>query len=447
MLERFNFSKRSLFEIANIAWPMAANAVLLRSVGIIDLMLVASLGEVSVAAFGIAGAIMAFVIGVQGAIANGSQLVLSRAVGAGDKGVVGMEVTSGLVANLGFSVLTVIVLFFGIEPLIHFIAHNTSVEQQAVSYVKISLILLFFSSVSHVIVSYFNSCKKTRTPLFGFILEIPFNVFCSVVLIYGLWGAPKLGLAGAAWGSVAAICIRFGYLAYRFSSEVTLGRITGFLTIRRASVRSHLDEVIPIVANFVVLLSGQLVLQALFAQLSVSSYAAITLILPWIQLGSLFVNSWAQSSTIIVSQHLGQHNFAAIPGFVRQSKLVATLMSLFMVLGFYLFSLAIPHIYSSLSLETITALAAIAPFYIFIPLFRTNNMFCGNMIRAMGESYLIVRINIITLLCISIPICAVLIYLEAPVYMVFGIIIFDEMLKFYSFQKTLTTKLNSYLDA
>lgn len=228
------------------------------------------------------------------------------------------------------------------------------------------------------------------------------------------------------------------------NQEHTRGRVSGLGIVRRRLVKSHLDEVIPIVANFIVLLSGQLVLQALFAQLSVSSYAAITLILPWIQIGSLFVNSWAQSSTIIVSQSLGQKNYRAIPDFVNQSKLVATAMSLLMVLGFYLFSLSLPYLYANLTAETIAALAMIAPCYIFIPIFRTNNMFCGNMIRAMGESYLIVRINIITLLCISIPICALLIHLGAPLFMVFGIIIFDEMLKFYFFQRTLTNKLNQY---
>ncbi|TCS42371.1 putative MATE family efflux protein [Reinekea marinisedimentorum] len=423
---------------------MAANAVLLRSVGIVDLLLVASLGEISVAAFGIAGAIMAFIIGIQGAIANGTQLVVSRAVGAGDKLNVGAETTSGWVANLGFSLLAIVALYFGIEPLIHLISHNDHVAVEAVSYVKISLILLAFSSASHVFVSYFNACKKTKIPFYGFILEIPVNVICSVVLIYGLWGMPKLGLAGAAWGSVIAIVIRFTYLAYRMKQEQRIGRVAGLGKFSRRSLKIHLDEVIPIVANFVVLLTGQLVLQALFAQLSVSSYAAITLILPWIQIGSLFVNSWAQSSTIIVSQSLGQKNYAVIPDFVLESKLVATAMSLLMVLGFYLFSLSLPYLYGNLSAETIAALAMIAPCYIFIPIFRTNNMFCGNMIRAMGESYLIVRINIITLLCISIPLCALLIYLGAPLFMVFGIIIFDEMLKFYFFQRTLTNKLNKY---
>jgi putative MATE family efflux protein len=402
------------------------------------------LGDVPVAAFGIAGAITSFIIGIQFAIANGTQLVLSRAVGAGNIYDIGLAVSAGWLVNLGFSFIALIALIFGTEPLIHLITHDESVALQAIRYVKISLLILFFSSISQVIAVYFNATKKTRIPLYGFLLEIPINVICSAVLIFGLFGAPAMGLAGAAWGSVIAICVRFLYLVFRFNQERQQGHVAGFNKVKPLTIKTHLDEVIPIVANFMVLLTGQLLFQALFAQLSVSSYAAITLILPWIKIGSIFVNSWAQSSTIMVSQLIGADDYKRIKQLVLDSKWVATLISFLMVAVFYLFSLSIPHLYTQLSQETINALAIIAPGYILIPLFRTNNMFCGNMIRAMGDSYLIVRINIITQWCIALPLCALLIFLKAPLLATFGVILLDEMLKFYSFRSTLMRKLASY---
>jgi putative MATE family efflux protein len=442
-----NLSKETLLDITALAWPMAFNAILLQSMTIIDLLFVASLGDISVAAYGIAGAVVAFVLGVQFAIANGTQLVLSRAVGHGDVKKIGLEIASGWVANLAFSLVALLTLLFGIDCFINLITHNTEVAAQAISYVRIALFLLFFSSISQVIVVYFNASKKSKIPLYGFLIEIPLNIVCSGILVYGLFGAPKMGLSGAAWGSVIAVMLRFAYLAYRFYHEKIKGFVSGFHHVSRASVRAHLDEVIPIVANFVVLLAGQMLFQALFAQLPVPSYAAITLILPWIKIGSLFVNSWAQSSTIIVSQYIGKNDLRSIPAFVLQSKFVATLISFVMVVGFFLFSCYVSVLYPNLSSETLIALAIIAPIYSAIPLVRTNNMFCGNMIRAMGDSYMIVRINIITIWAISLPLCALLIYLNAPLAMVFGIILFDEILKFYPFKKTLKYKLNQYSQA
>jgi len=57
------------------------------------------------------------------------------------------------------------------------------------------------------------SSKNTRIPLYGFLMEIPVNVVISVVLIYGYFGLPAMGLAGAALGSLAAIALRLTYIA------------------------------------------------------------------------------------------------------------------------------------------------------------------------------------------------------------------------------------------
>lgn len=437
-------SRSNLLEISAVAWPMALNAVLLQSVIIIDLLLVAPLGEVSLAAYGVASAIVTFILSVQMAFASGTQFVLSRAIGAGNIQKVGLEVASGLVVNLGFSAVVLVSLFFGTETLVHTIVADDNAAAQATSYIEISLWLLICSSISHVLVVYFNSCKRTRIPLYGFMVEIPFNVACSAVFIYGYFGFPAMGLAGAAWGSVAAIVLRLLYLSYRFRQEVVLERVSGLAAVNLSSAKSHLDEVLPVVANFIVLLTGQMMFQVIFAQLSVVAYAAITLVMPWIKVAGMFVNAWARSSTIIISQYIGRGEFEKIPSFVMQSKFVATLMSFVMVLFFYLFSLSIPLIYSDLSSETLLALAVIAPAYIFIPIFRTNNMYCGNMMRALGESYLMVRINIITMWCIALPLGALLVYLDAPLLMVFGIVLFDEVIKSYPFRKKLMSKLESY---
>ncbi|MEP3349325.1 MAG: MATE family efflux transporter [Marinomonas sp.] len=438
-------SRKTLVQNASLAWPMTCNALLMQSVTIIDLLLIASLGEQPIAAFGIAGAIVAFILGVQAAIANGTQLVLSRAVGAGDRKKVGLEMASGWVTNLGFSSMALVSLFLLAEVIVTRITDNAVVASEAIDYIYISLLLLVFSSASSVVVCYFNANKKTRIPLYGFMIEIPFNVVCSAVLIHGLWGAPEMGLEGAALGSVAAIGIRFFYLAYRFFQEKKQGNVMGFSVLSRESIIAHIQEVVPIVANFIVLLTGLLLFQILFAQLPVPAYAAITLVLPWIKFGSMFANTWAQASTIMVSQYLGKKEFASIPPFVYQSLMVTRIIAVFIALGFFLLSVSFPYFYPNLSSETLTALSIIAPIYIILPLVRTNNMFCGNMIRAMGDSYMIVRINIITQWLIALPLCALMIYLSAPLYIVFGIILFDELLKCYSFRKTLQKRLDSYL--
>ena len=62
----------------SLAWPLATNALLMQSMVIIDTLLVSPLGEISLAAMGIAGTIITFILGLQLALANGTQLIIGR---------------------------------------------------------------------------------------------------------------------------------------------------------------------------------------------------------------------------------------------------------------------------------------------------------------------------------------------------------------------------------
>jgi Na+-driven multidrug efflux pump len=439
-----SLDKKTLLQIAAVAWPMAFNAMLTQSVSIVDLLLVASLGDVSVAAFGIGGAIGAFVLSVQMAIGQGMQLVLSRATGEGHAEKVGLEVACGWVHSVVFALAAVAILLLGAKPAIGFIAHGPVVAQQAVSYLQVFLLVIIFSSLCKVAESYFNASKKTRIPLYGYMLEIPINIVLSAALIHGLWGAPALGLAGAAWGSCIATFFRLMYLGYRMNEERLKGHIAGLLKVNRGALLAHFHKVFPVVANFIVMFTGMLVFQALFAQLSVASYAAITLVMPWMKIGAMFVTSWTQSSTILVSQKLGQQRHHDIPSLVMQSRWVTAVIMAFMMLGFFFFSLGIAQLYPGLSADTIAALVVIAPIYIVFPFLRVNNMFCGSVLNALGKSYLVVRISIVTQWLIAIPVCALLVYLEAPLVMVFGVILLDEGLKYFPVRKILAEQLAKF---
>lgn len=293
--------RKTLLQITVVAWPMALNAILTQSTTIVDLLLVASLGDSAVAAFGIGGAIGAFLLSMQMAISQGTRLVLSRAVGGGNPNKVGLEVACGWVHSVTFAFAAVLVLLIGAKPLIEVVAHDPLVAQQATAYLLVYLLVIAISALCKVGESYFNASKKTRIPLYGYLIEIPTNVICTVALIHGLWGAPAMGLVGAAWGSVIAIFIRLLYLWYQMNHERLQGHVAGFSKINRAAVLKHFHEVFPVAANFTVLFTGMPVFQALFAQLSVASYAAITLMLPWIKIGSMFANSWAAASFFTVA--------------------------------------------------------------------------------------------------------------------------------------------------
>ena len=439
LISKENFSRN-----VSLAWPMALNAMLLQSAIIIDLMLIAPLGEISIAALGIASALISFLTGIQYAMANGTQILIARANGANNADLLTKTLAAGWLLNFAFSMITFCFIWLSMHRIIQFVSDDIDVQIAAIQYLKITSFMLLVSSLTQVMIVFFNGSRKTRIPLYGFMIEMPCNVAVSWVLIYGYFGFPEMGLAGAGVGSVFAVVVRLVYLAFQLYRERWLNVMNGFRVMTVATLKHHFSEVSPIAANFVMLTGGAMLYQMLFAQLEVSEYAAITLVFPWMRFGTQFMNSWAQATAINVSQFIGQESTREIPGFVPQAMRITALMSGIIAVGFYLFSVYIPKIYSAMAVETVTALAIIAPIYIVLPLVRTYNTICGHTLRAMGDSFKVLRVHVITQWCISIPLCAVLIYLQAPLFWVFSVIFLEECLKALPFRQNLKGRLAFY---
>ena len=68
-----------------LAWPLAVNAILLHSIIILDTYLVSTLGEVALAAMGVAAAISGLLLGALVALSNATQIIIAQAKGADDK--------------------------------------------------------------------------------------------------------------------------------------------------------------------------------------------------------------------------------------------------------------------------------------------------------------------------------------------------------------------------
>lgn len=423
---------------------MAFNAILLQSMVIVDLLLVAPLGEVSVAALGIAGAFVALLAGIQNALGNGTQMVIARAVGAKNPHQVAADLAAGLLINLGFSLGCFGLLLFCAKPLLYLIADIPAVAQQAADYIGIAIFMILFSSLTQVMIVYFNANRKTRIPLYGFMIEVPLNILFSLVLIHGHLGFAAMGLKGAAVGSLLAVLVRLAFLSIQIQKEKQLEIIKGLREAKRANIKAHLQEVWPIAANFVTLMGGMTLFQVLYAQLDIYDYAAITLVFPWMRSGAQFVTAWAQATAINISQLLGQNKRSSIPELVSAAVTIIMLMALVMMLGFFGFSLLLPHIYPDLEPQTMRALSLIAPVYIALPLVRSYNTLCGHSLRAMGDSLLVLRIHATTQWVIALPICALAVYWGAPIYLVFGIIILEECLKIVPFRMLLLRRLASF---
>lgn len=438
-----------------LAWPLALNALLMQSMLMIDTLLVSPLGEIPLAAMGIATTIVFFVFGIQFALSNGTQLIVGRAFGSQDKRALFLALLTGLSINVFFALLFLgAIALFG-ELIAASLTDDAEIALQVGYYLAISQFLIVLNAITQSLAAFFNGSGKTSTPFTAYVIELPVNTCISYLLIFGidenfvLWSLLQtlglaeslsfagLGLQGAALGSLCAIFVRLLYLSAHLCNA-NLQYISMSFKEFMSDCSNHFKEASPIAANFILLSIGNTIYLLLFSQLDVYSYVAVTLIFPWMRMGTQFISAWAQASAIFISQLIGQSQSGAIKHLFHNSIKIGLSMALVVAAGFYVLSTLMPHIYSQIDAKTQLALSSIAPLYVLLPIVRTFNTISGNSLRAMGFSMQVLKIHFYCQWLMMLPACALIVlYFELSLFWAFLLFPLEEIVKAVPFYKML----------
>lgn len=420
-----------------MAWPLGLKAMMLHGIIVIDAFLVSPLGENALAAMGLAGAIAGLLLGVLFAFSNATQIRIAQAFGASGPVALKTGLACGLAINLAVTGLGLAGVLFFADPILRSFAHSTWIADQADAYLNVFLTVVLVEAAGQTLSSHFNGCGRTRFPFYSYLIALPINIALSVVLIHGLYGFPELGLVGAAWGSAAASAARVVFLTWLFLRDDRAiltapgwTRATFWQALNR-----HLVFSLPIAGTFISMTLGNQVCMLIYAKLSVNEFAALTLILPWIQTAGTFGMAWAQATGILMAQMLGRRMAeASLDAFLvlawRGAMVAAALVSL----TYLVICLASPRIYDDLQVETISALMTFLPVLMILPFPKGSNAICGQTLRAAGDTLRMMNIFVAGQWIFKVPMTALFVlYLDLSVAWVFSLVMFEEVFKFPPF--------------
>lgn len=195
---------------------------------LVDLTFISRLGEAPMAAVIVANqslrqTLMLLVMGAS----FGAQALIARAVGEGN--VEGADHAAGQCVLLGGMLAAVVALGGGFFPELLFSLPNPDPDFYAygVPYVRLIFLLNFGMVGMMLFNAILGGAGDTTTPLFVMLLQISVALFAEWCLIFGHFGAPALGVRGAALGVVVGQMCAMGVgiaVLFRGTSRVHLRR-------------------------------------------------------------------------------------------------------------------------------------------------------------------------------------------------------------------------------
>lgn len=220
-----------LRQILYLSWPIVAASLLQVAVGIADIKMVGALGPDAIAAVGMARAIMFTLITIVFAVSTGVQVLVAQYSGKGDTDNANATVKQGLM--LAFVATAAVLTPAGLvlsEWLMVRLGATQVVAAHGVPYLQILFGGMLFMVLSFVVTAALQGAGDTLTPLILLLCANALNVLLNYALIFGVGPFPRLGVPGAAVGTVVS-----RFLAALAALAILLsGRFVVALHLRRS---------------------------------------------------------------------------------------------------------------------------------------------------------------------------------------------------------------------
>jgi MATE family multidrug resistance protein len=196
-----------------LAWPIILGQLGQVSVNIIDNLMVGRLGATALASVALAISIFVVFLVVGIGVSMGLQPLVAEAEARGDYRRVSYSFKHSFIINVIFALLSVLAVELSI-PILYHLGQEPAVVQGAIPYLRICVWSLVPMMMFQALRGLAEGLSTTAPPMIAMLIGNVVNVILNYMLIYGNWGAPELGVTGAAWGTLAARGVMFIVLLF-----------------------------------------------------------------------------------------------------------------------------------------------------------------------------------------------------------------------------------------
>lgn len=199
MSDKKDLTKGSISsKLIQLTLPMMLGFISMVAFNLIDTFYVGQLGKTELAALSFTFPVIMVIFSIIHGLGIGATALISRSIGMKNRHRAARETTDSIVLTLLITGFFVIVGQFTIEPTFRLLGADEHTAPLVAEYMHVWYYALFFVSVPFVGNSAIRATGDAKTPAFIMLFAVLVNAILDPILIFGLAGAPALGLEGAA---------------------------------------------------------------------------------------------------------------------------------------------------------------------------------------------------------------------------------------------------------
>lgn len=430
---------RSFYKkVLTLASPIALQSMIAIGVNMLDTIMVGTLGETELSATSLANSFISIYHILCMGIGMGASVLISRYWGMKssepEKADISLKKTICIMLRIALFLATIfalITLFFP-AAIMRTYTPDENIISLGIVYFRFSTITYFFLGLSLVCTLALRSIGQVKLPLYVSIGAFSINLLANYVLIFGKFGFPQMGVAGAALATLISRIFEASIICgYLLVKDEKIGFRFRHLFMKTWDLLGEYIRIsIPVLVSDAILAFGNNAVAMVIGRLGQTFVAANAITSVTQQVSSVVIQGVCQSGAIVTGQTLGQGDKEKTMvqgyGFLGLGFILGVLASLCILI-------ISPFVIKSynVSVETASTAKQLMNAISIIMLFQaTNSIMTKGVLRGGGDTKMLMVADNIFLWILSIPLGIIAGFVfHLPAFWIYVCLKFDQISK------------------
>lgn len=314
-----------------LGFPIAVQNMLTSSFAIVDTLMVSRLGSVALSSVGMAGQWSWFMSIISFGICSGMSVFASQYWGIKNHKAMRRVLGIALLCIAVLSAVFFFPAFFTPTRVIGIFNDDPQVIASGSSYMKIACFSYPAVVLSVILSGFLRNIEKVRVPMYVSMVTTVLNAVFNYGFIFGKFGLPEMGVAGAA----TATCISSwsGPVLLLLISLLQKNELVhsprDIISFKPKHLLEFARRALPVVLNESLWSLGIVILNVIYANIGYEYYAAVTIVKTFSDLSFAFFVGLCNACIIMVGKSVGSGKIERAVSDARRFSFLVPFIALF----------------------------------------------------------------------------------------------------------------------
>ncbi len=421
-----------LKKAVRIALPVAMQGMLNTIVNLVDTMMIGSLGATAIAAVGLANKVFfVFTLLVFG-IVSGSGVLAAQYWGNGDikniKKVVGLALSLAVAASIAFLVPAVVCP----EAVMRIFTASEDAIQVGAGYLTIVALSYPATAVSNTFVAMLRATGRVKAPVVISSCTIFINIFFNYTFIYGNFGAPAMGAAGAALATLMARLVEALsiILVVYLGKAPVAAKFKEMFGYSREFLVQFFSTTSPVIANEFIWGLGTTLYSLAYGRMGNDAVAAITIATTIQDIVTVLFQGLSAATAVIMGNEMGAGKLKRAERYAKNFLILQFIVTILGALFCVAIRWQIIGVYNITPEIAESVSRCIIVFALFMPFKMFNYVMVVGILRSGGDTKMCLLLDCSGVWMIGVPMAFLGgLFFGFPIHIVYAMVMLEEVYK------------------